>query len=140
VLNIIKQALFSVVGVASTVPIQGVQLDRLAAKAAIAAIKLYRLFLSPLVGRDCLFHPTCSCFAESALRMDGWTIGSQKAYRRLLDCAGGYSLFLGADGNVRMRTRSGEIVEGIGLSQAMIHKTRQIEDMARKQSGAPLHG
>jgi len=32
-----------------------------------AIIKLYRFFVSPLIGNNCRFHPTCSQYALDAL-------------------------------------------------------------------------
>ena len=34
----------------------------------ILCIKLYRLFLSPLLGNHCRFYPTCSNYALQALK------------------------------------------------------------------------
>jgi putative membrane protein insertion efficiency factor len=60
----------------------------------IFGIYLYRLTLSPLLGGSCRFYPTCSCYAEQALRKHGAFKGSLMAIKRLLHChpwhAGGY--------------------------------------------------
>ena len=37
----------------------------------IGLIQLYRWFVSPLLGPNCRFHPTCSCYAQDALRRHG---------------------------------------------------------------------
>lgn len=52
----------------------------------LAAIWIYRLFLSPFLGRQCRFLPTCSSYAEEALRRHGAVKGSWLAMRRLARC------------------------------------------------------
>lgn len=52
----------------------------------IAAIWVYRLFLSPFLGRQCRFLPTCSHYAEEALRRHGLLTGSWLTLRRLARC------------------------------------------------------
>ena len=37
----------------------------------IALINVYRWFLSPLLGQNCRFYPTCSCYAQDAIRHHG---------------------------------------------------------------------
>jgi uncharacterized protein len=52
----------------------------------VATIKLYRVTLSGLLGGQCRFHPTCSVYAEAAVRSRGATIGSALATWRILRC------------------------------------------------------
>jgi putative membrane protein insertion efficiency factor len=52
----------------------------------IGAIKLYRLVLSPWIGNQCRFVPTCSVYAEEALRRHGVARGLWLALRRLVRC------------------------------------------------------
>ncbi len=49
-------------------------------------IRLYRLFLSPWVGQQCRFHPTCSVYAEEALSRHGPGRGLLLTIARLLSC------------------------------------------------------
>ena len=49
----------------------------------IGLVQLYRWFVSPLLGPNCRFHPTCSCYAQDALRRHGALRGSWLAVRRL---------------------------------------------------------
>ena len=60
----------------------------------IVLIYLYRYTLSPLIGNQCRFEPTCSHYAEDALRKYGAFKGSWMAVRRVLRChpwhEGGY--------------------------------------------------
>ena len=57
-------------------------------------IKAYRFFLSPWLGSNCRFTPTCSLYALQALAHHGPAAGSYLAGRRLLrchpGCAGGH--------------------------------------------------
>jgi putative membrane protein insertion efficiency factor len=58
----------------------------LAAAALIAAIKAYRLTLSPWLGRQCRYLPTCSVYAEEAVQRFGPWRGAWLAARRLGRC------------------------------------------------------
>jgi hypothetical protein len=57
-------------------------------------IYIYRLTLSPFIGNSCRFYPTCSHYAEDALRKYGAFRGSIMAAKRVLRChpwhEGGY--------------------------------------------------
>ena len=50
------------------------------------AHRAYKLTLSPLIGRQCRFLPTCSDYAADALVMHGPVRGSWLAARRLCRC------------------------------------------------------
>jgi putative membrane protein insertion efficiency factor len=52
----------------------------------IQSIKAYRYLLSPWLGAHCRFHPTCSCYAITAIERFGAVRGSALALRRLLRC------------------------------------------------------
>lgn len=49
-------------------------------------IRLYRLFLSPWVGMNCRFQPTCSEYALDALKIHGPIKGMGLAIWRILRC------------------------------------------------------
>ena len=49
-------------------------------------IHIYRLFISPLTGKNCRFEPTCSEFALSALKTHGIFYGSYLSIKRILKC------------------------------------------------------
>ena len=61
---------------------------------AIGTIKFYRFALSPLLGKNCRFYPTCSCYAEEAFDRYGFFKGGYLTVRRLVKChpfhPGGY--------------------------------------------------
>lgn len=56
------------------------------ARIAALPVQAYRLFLSPWVGHNCRYQPTCSCYALEALERHGGVRGSYLAVRRLARC------------------------------------------------------
>jgi hypothetical protein len=59
-----------------------------------ALIQFYRWFVSPLLGPNCRFHPTCSAYALESIERHGALGGSWLAARRICRChpwnEGGY--------------------------------------------------
>ncbi|HEX7638810.1 MAG TPA: membrane protein insertion efficiency factor YidD [Burkholderiaceae bacterium] len=55
-------------------------------RALVALVRLYRLLLSPWIGGDCRFTPTCSAYAIEALERHGALAGSGLAAWRVLRC------------------------------------------------------
>lgn len=53
---------------------------------AIKLIHIYRYLLSPWLGNQCRFHPSCSHYAEQALQTHGFFKGVYLTLRRLLKC------------------------------------------------------
>lgn len=53
---------------------------------AIAAIRGYQLLLSPYLGSQCRFSPTCSHYAIEAINRYGLFKGGGYAGRRILRC------------------------------------------------------
>jgi putative membrane protein insertion efficiency factor len=51
-----------------------------------AGIRLYQWTLSPFIGRQCRFYPTCSHYAHEAIEEFGALRGSVLALRRLGRC------------------------------------------------------
>ena len=49
-------------------------------------VHLYRWTLSPFLGRQCRFHPTCSAYALEAIETHGALKGWALALRRILRC------------------------------------------------------
>ena len=64
----------------------GRRLNVLATALLMGMIRLYQLTLSPFIGGQCRFHPTCSNYAMDALASHGPLKGSWLALRRLLKC------------------------------------------------------
>jgi hypothetical protein len=52
----------------------------------IALIHLYRITLSGWLGGQCRFYPTCSHYAEDAVRLHGAARGSAMAMWRIARC------------------------------------------------------
>ncbi|MCH7571598.1 MAG: membrane protein insertion efficiency factor YidD [Planctomycetes bacterium] len=57
-----------------------------AARPLIFLIRLYQASLSPLMGGQCRFMPTCSQYAIDALQTHGAIHGSWLTLRRILRC------------------------------------------------------
>ncbi len=57
-------------------------------------VRLYQFTLSPILGGQCRFYPTCSNYALDALAKYGFFKGTLKAMIRILKChpfhPGGY--------------------------------------------------
>jgi putative membrane protein insertion efficiency factor len=53
---------------------------------AIAVIKFYQYFISPLLGNRCRFYPSCSQYAIEAITLHGAIKGSYLTLKRLLKC------------------------------------------------------
>lgn len=56
------------------------------ARLLLGVIRLYRKVVSPLTPPSCRFTPTCSAYAEEAVRRYGAARGGWLALRRLLRC------------------------------------------------------
>lgn len=63
-------------------------------KILIILIKGYQKLISPLLGKNCRFYPTCSQYAIMALEKHGLLRGGFMAVKRILKCnpfhPGGY--------------------------------------------------
>jgi putative membrane protein insertion efficiency factor len=67
---------------------------RLPAEGVIFLVRLYQVTLSPLLGGQCRFQPTCSHYVVEAVGRHGVLVGGWMGLRRLLRChpfsRGGY--------------------------------------------------
>lgn len=57
-----------------------------AGRVAIFLIHVYRVTLSPLLGANCRFTPSCSHYTETAIRRHGVLRGGWLGVRRILRC------------------------------------------------------
>lgn len=55
-------------------------------KVAVLAIRLYQLILSPLLGGQCRFYPSCSSYTGEAIEKYGVLKGILLGGKRLLKC------------------------------------------------------
>tara|TARA_B100000963_G_scaffold125195_2_gene109201 strand:+ start:742 stop:963 length:222 start_codon:yes stop_codon:yes gene_type:complete len=49
-------------------------------------IKLYQMIISPIIGINCRFKPSCSNYALQSLKKYGLIIGCYYSARRILKC------------------------------------------------------
>jgi len=52
----------------------------------IGLIKIYQWTLSPLMGRQCRYYPTCSNYSLEAIKKHGPFKGTWLAIKRILSC------------------------------------------------------
>jgi len=57
-----------------------------AVKAALVALRIYKVYVSPWFAGSCRFEPTCSVYAYQAIERFGVTRGIWLGTRRLLRC------------------------------------------------------
>jgi len=57
-----------------------------AVKAALSALRIYKVYLSVLFAGSCRFEPTCSMYAYGAIERFGVIRGSWMGLKRLLRC------------------------------------------------------
>jgi putative membrane protein insertion efficiency factor len=76
-------------------------IGRVLAGPLLGIVWLYRNAISPLLGANCRFQPTCSAYAEEALRRYGAFKGGWLALRRIARChpwgSSGYDPVPGTD-------------------------------------------
>lgn len=63
-----------------------VALSRIPGQTVIFLVRLYQIFLSPIFGGQCRFHPSCSEYAILAVRKYGAISGSLRGMWRILRC------------------------------------------------------
>jgi putative membrane protein insertion efficiency factor len=68
--------------------------DRLASQVLVAGVVVYKVTLSPLLGRHCRFQPTCSTYFREAVERYGAVRGTARGLARIARChpwhPGGY--------------------------------------------------
>ncbi len=53
---------------------------------ASLAVRFYRMAVSPFLGNNCRFYPSCSCYAEQALEKKGFFKAVTLILFRILKC------------------------------------------------------
>ena len=61
-------------------------MKRLLSLPLLALLWVYRRFVSPALPPSCRYYPSCSAYAEEAVRLHGPIVGPYLALRRLLRC------------------------------------------------------
>jgi uncharacterized protein len=56
------------------------------ARILIGFIKAYQVLLSPFLGQQCRFYPTCSQYSIEVINKHGAIVGCYYTIRRLLRC------------------------------------------------------
>ncbi len=69
-------------------------MSRIGRIAALKLIGFYKIFISPLLGKNCRFYPTCSDYTYQAIEKYGLIKGVYLGLKRILRCnpfnPGGY--------------------------------------------------
>ena len=61
-------------------------LDRAASAALVALVRGYQRFLSPLLGKNCRYDPTCSAYFVASVEKHGALRGSLRGLWRICRC------------------------------------------------------
>mgnify|MGYP000417128534 CR=1 FL=1 len=61
-------------------------IDRLFSVFFLLLIKIYQYAISPLLGSNCRFYPTCSSYTKEAVELHGGLKGGWLGLRRILKC------------------------------------------------------
>jgi putative membrane protein insertion efficiency factor len=73
---------------------EGIRRPGLVARLLLAGIGAYRRFLSPLLGANCRYEPSCSVYGQEAIATHGAVRGAWLAIKRIGRChpfhEGGY--------------------------------------------------
>lgn len=60
----------------------------------VSVVRGYQFLISPLLGNNCRFYPSCSCYALESVENHGVIKGGYLSLRRLIKChpfhTGGY--------------------------------------------------
>lgn len=62
------------------------KLNKIILKIMLLAIRAYQLMLSPLIGNNCRFTPSCSQYFMEALKEHGILRGSYLGFKRIGKC------------------------------------------------------
>lgn len=78
-------------------------------------IRFYQTLISPMLGQNCRFHPTCSCYAQQALEQHGLIKGIWLSIKRVMKCnplhPGGFDYVPKVYGKVRVEPKGANLLE-----------------------------
>lgn len=61
-------------------------LEKYSVKVLLFFINIYKVFISPYLGQNCRYHPTCSTYAKEALQIHGLRKGIALSLKRISKC------------------------------------------------------
>lgn len=53
---------------------------------ALLFLRFYKVFISPILGSNCRFYPTCSTYTYQAIERHGFLKGIYLGLKRILKC------------------------------------------------------
>lgn len=106
--------------------------DRLFAIGGVIGISLYRITLSPLLGQQCLFSPTCSIRGIRSLKRLGWNAGMNEIIEQLNRCSGNYKVRISESGLFEMEASDGQLFPESDLSPTLICRYANARDKPRE--------
>ena len=62
------------------------KISNLTSKCLILIIRFYQIFISPLTGNNCRYHPTCSAYFIKSLQIHGPIKGFFLGVKRISKC------------------------------------------------------
>ena len=62
------------------------KISNLTSKCLILIIRFYHIFISPLTGNNCRYHPTCSAYFIKSLQIHGPIKGFLLGVKRISKC------------------------------------------------------
>ncbi|MDY0084200.1 MAG: membrane protein insertion efficiency factor YidD [Ignavibacteriaceae bacterium] len=62
------------------------ELDKMVKKGLLLFIKIYKVAISPFLGKACIYHPTCSVYSSEAIMKYGVIKGGFLSFTRILRC------------------------------------------------------
>ena len=62
------------------------KISNLTSKCLILIIRFYQIFISPLTGNNCRYHPTCSAYFIKSLQIHGPIRGLVLGVKRISKC------------------------------------------------------
>lgn len=105
----------------------------------ILLVRAYRRFLSPLLGQQCRFQPSCSAYGLEALQVHGAPRGTWLTVRRIARChpfnPGGYDP---VPPRKPSKTRFSEGSEGTSRTSAQERSAAASSNSGREESGPAL--
>ena len=62
------------------------KISNFTSKCLILIIRFYQIFISPLTGNNCRYHPTCSAYFIKSLQIHGPVKGFVLGFKRISKC------------------------------------------------------